>query len=103
MHKDETRVIGQVKDYAVLVEFGSEHIVVWQAEGDMGMPTLSGGQTVPGIAAFVKKAKRLTFGWGQFPDDGDEVIYLYDREDGNFGYAMNLDDPGCSEWGYAPF
>ena len=40
-------------------------------------------------------------GWGQFPD-GDEVIYLYDVNDHNFGYALNLTCDWCSEWGYAP-
>ena len=47
------------------------------------------------------KARILRFGWGQFPD-GDEVIYLFDEADDNFGYAVNLNDPACSEWGYAP-
>ena len=37
-----------------------------------------------------------------FPDDV-EVIYLYDRVDDCFGYAVNLDWPDGSEWGYAPF
>ena len=32
-----------------------------------------------------------------------EVIYLYDKADGNYGYAVNLQDPMCSEWGSAPF
>ncbi len=41
-------------------------------------------------------------GWGRFPD-GAEVLYLYDRDDGGFGYAVNLTMPDCSEWGYAPF
>ena len=41
-------------------------------------------------------------GWGRFPD-GAEVLYLYDRDDDNFGYAVNLTSPTCSEWGYAPF
>jgi hypothetical protein len=41
-------------------------------------------------------------GWGCFPD-GDEVIYLYDVDDGNFGYALNLSCGWCSKWGYAPF
>lgn len=44
----------------------------------------------------------FAIGWGQFPD-GAEVIYLYDRDDNNFGYAINLDAPDCSEWGYSPF
>ena len=41
-------------------------------------------------------------GWGRFPD-GAEVLYLYDRDDGGVGFAVNLTAPGCSEWGYAPF
>lgn len=41
-------------------------------------------------------------GWGRFPD-GDEVLYVYDADDGNFGYALNLTCSWCSEWGYAPF
>ena len=41
-------------------------------------------------------------GWGQFPD-GAEVIYFFDADDHNFGYAVNLHDPNGSEWGYAPF
>jgi hypothetical protein len=44
----------------------------------------------------------LRLGWGLFQDDA-EAIYLYDTEDGNFGYAFNLSDPALSEWGYAPF
>ena len=59
-------------------------------------------QQVNGLGAFVAKARALRCGWGQFPD-GMEVIYLYDRGDDNFGYAVNLHDEGCSEWGYAPF
>ena len=31
------------------------------------------------------------------------MIYLYDAGDGCFGYALNLDWPDGSEWGYAPF
>ncbi len=98
---EENLFIAGVKDYALLLDYGSEHIVVFKADGMTF--DLQGGQTVPGIADFVKKAKDLRLGWGKFQDDGDEVIYLYDKGDGNFGYAVNLDDPHCSEWGYAPF
>ena len=59
-------------------------------------------QQVNGLGAFVAKARELRCGWGQFPD-GMEVIYLYDRGDDNFGYAVNLQVPDFSEWGYAPF
>lgn len=44
----------------------------------------------------------LALGWARFPD-GAEVVYLYDRHDDNFGYALNLTHPDGSEWGYAPF
>ena len=42
-------------------------------------------------------------GWAQLQDDGDEILYLYDADDGGFGYALNVDCNWCSEWGYAPF
>src|SRR5512147_1957201 len=58
-------------------------------------------QRVEGLHEFLMKARTLRFGWGQFPD-GEEVIYLFDEADGNLGYAVNLNDPACSEWGYAP-
>ena len=60
-------------------------------------------QHVEGLHAFLMQARILRFGWGQFPNNGDEVIYLFDEADENFGYAVNLNDPQCSEWGYAPF
>jgi hypothetical protein len=44
----------------------------------------------------------LRLGWARSPDDA-EAIYVYDAEDGNLGYALNLSDPALSEWGYAPF
>ncbi len=89
-----------VNGYTVLIEYASEHIVVFKSDGMTF--DLRTGQTVPEIAEFVTKAKDVRLGWGEFPD-GDEVIYLYDKADNNFGYAVNLDAPQCSEWGYAPF
>ena len=59
-------------------------------------------QEAKGLLQFVETAKTLRFGWGKFPDGGDEVLYLFDAADENFGYAVNLNDPHCSEWGYAP-
>ncbi len=58
-------------------------------------------QHVRKLKSFVHRAKMLRFGWAKLPDD--EVIYIYDKADDNFGYAVNLCDPNCSEWGYAPF
>ena len=59
-------------------------------------------RAVPGLGAFVERAKEFRLGWGQFPN-GMEVLYLYDRGDDNFGYAVNLQREDFSEWGYAPF
>jgi hypothetical protein len=58
-------------------------------------------QQVKGLSAFVAGAKAFRLGWGQFP--AFEVIYLYDKGDGNFGYGLNLHVAWFSEWGYAPF
>jgi hypothetical protein len=61
--------------------------------------------TVPNFGTSLTDLNRqpgLRLGWGRFPDDV-EAIYLYDIDDGNFGYAFNLSDPALSEWGYAPF
>lgn len=44
----------------------------------------------------------FALGWARFPD-GAEELFLYDAHDDGFGYAVNLTDPACSEWGYAPF
>ena len=55
-----------------------------------------------GLGAFVARATDLRCGWAALPD-GEEVVYLYDRADDNFGYAVNLHDAQASEWGYAPF
>jgi hypothetical protein len=57
---------------------------------------------VEGLGRFATAERDLTLGWGQFPD-GAEVIFLYDKGDDNFGYAVNLACDWCSEWGYAPF
>jgi hypothetical protein len=53
------------------------------------------------LGEFVQEAEAFRLGWGEFPDF--EVVYLYDRADGGFGYAVNLNSPQLSEWGYAPF
>jgi hypothetical protein len=58
--------------------------------------------TVDGLGRFVAAARDLKLGWGRFPDDA-EVIFLYDRADNWFGYAVNLDWTDGSEWGHAPF
>lgn len=56
---------------------------------------------IEGLGEFVQEAEAFRLGWGEFPDF--EVVYLYDRADDGFGYAVNLDSPRLSEWGFAPF
>lgn len=51
-------------------------------------------ETVAGLGAFSARAVDLRTGWARFPDF--EVIYLYDTNDDNFGYAVNLADPWLS-------
>lgn len=46
--------------------------------------------------------RMIAVGWGQLPDDR-EVIFLYDKTDDNYGYAVNLGAPDDSAWCYAPF
>lgn len=85
---------GYIRGYDVLM--ADDTVTVITAAGTVTQ------QRAAGLGAFVAKAKALRLGWGRFPD-GMEVIYLYGRADDNFGYAVNLDAPQCSEWGYAPF
>ncbi len=62
---------GSIPGYTFLLARASEHIVVFKADGMTF--ELQTGQTVPGMTTFVRKAKDLRLGWGEFPD-GDEVI-----------------------------
>jgi hypothetical protein len=54
-----------------------------------------------GLGRFVAEARDLKLGWGQFPDNAG-VIFLYDKGDNCFGYALNLACDWCGEWGYVP-
>src|SRR6266508_6807557 len=55
------------------------------------------------LVKFLKTAKDVHLAWAHLQDDGDEILYIYDKADDYFGYAINLNDITCSEWGYAPF
>lgn len=58
-------------------------------------------QEVADLRPFVVKAGyRLRFAWAA-TDDYD-IIYLVDPGDDNFCYAVNLQVPDFSEWGYCP-
>ena len=87
---------GHVAGYDVLIL--ADAGVVAEAGGSRRFPVPDYGTAIGELAA--RPGFRL--GWGRFPD-GVEVLYLYDEDDGGFGYAVNLASPACSEWGYAPF
>lgn len=63
--------------------------------------TLVKSRHVENLAKFLEKAKQLKLGWAKTADFN--IIYIYDKKDDNFGYAVNLEAQDLSEWGYAPF
>ena len=87
---------GHVAGYDVLIL--ADAVIVTDAAGSRRFPVHDFGTRIGELA----ERPGFRLGWGRFPD-GAEVIYLYDADDGGFGYAVNLTAPGCSEWGYAPF
>lgn len=84
---------GFIKDYAVL--FRDNTVIILKDKKVITRRTVSGFQE------FLQQAKNIKLGWAELPDF--EVIYIYDKADDNFGYAVNLQDGQLSEWGYAPF
>ena len=86
--------VGRLGDYEVYL--AEDTVTIIDASGIVTR------ERVDGLGGFVARSTDVRLGWGQFPD-GMEVIYLYDQGDDNFGYAVNLHDAQCSEWGYAPF
>src|SRR3712207_5787640 len=87
---------GRIAGYDVLIL--ADAVIVSTAAGARRFDVPDHGTAIGALAG--RPGFRL--GWGRFPD-GAEVLYLHDRDDGSFGYAVNLTMPDCSEWGYAPF
>jgi hypothetical protein len=85
-------IIGGVQNYTVLM---ADDCIEVTGNG------ITRYEKVPGLGGFLSRAKDIRFGWGRLPDS--EVIYIYDKGDDNFGYALNITDGQLSEWGYAPF
>ena len=81
-----------------LFESIRDAVIVADANGSRRFPVPDYGTAIGDLAD--RPGFRL--GWGRFPG-GAEVLYLYDRDDGGFGHAVNLTAPDCSEWGFAPF
>lgn len=93
---------GTIGDYEFVVI--GDVFTVWRVDGS---PIRSGVERItheiPSWQAWVgKRVRQISVGWGKFPDDA-ECLYLYDKKDGYFGYAINLDCDWCSEYGTAPF
>jgi hypothetical protein len=89
---------GHIAGYDVLIA-GDRLLVTHAASG------CEWRHVVPNYGTAISQlaqAPGLRLGWARFPDEA-EAIHLYDVDDGNFGYALNLSDPALSEWGYAPF
>ena len=87
---------GHVAGYDVLIL--ADAVIVTDADRSRRFPVPNHGTAIVDLAA--RPGFRL--GWDRFLH-GADVIYLYDPDDGGFGYAVNLTSPACSEWGYAPF
>jgi hypothetical protein len=87
---------GQIAGYDVLIDT----IRVFRD----GAPQLT-PFTVPNYGTSIHElSQRCGFriGWARMEDEA-EVLFFYDRDDDNVGFALNVSDPDCREWGYTPF
>ena len=57
-------------------------------------------QRVARLGQFVRAARELRVMLAAFPNF--EVVYIFDLAQEGYGYAVNLQVPPFSEWGYAP-
>ena len=80
---------GHVAGYDVLVL--ADAVIVVDGAGSRRFPVPNYGTAIGDLAA--RPGFRL--GWGRFPD-GAEVLSLYDKDDGGFGYAVNLARAECA-------
>ena len=88
----QAMVGGYVEDFDVYVR-GDVIRVLYNGDG------VRAERTVRGLEDFVRKNAgklRLVLGWTV----DFTVVYLLDESD--FGYAVNLEAPELSEWGYGP-
>jgi hypothetical protein len=93
----DKRYIGSVRSYTLYIV--GQEVEVYKGAELVTMQAVRLG--IDHFKEFLVNAKDLKLGWAELPDF--EVIYIYDRADHNFGYAVNLQDLHLSEWGYAPF
>jgi hypothetical protein len=89
---------GNIKGYDIIVGNG----FIWVGENAGRKAQV---HRVPNYGTDILDLMRrpgAALGWARMPDD-EEILYFYDKNDDNFGYALNLDTDYFSEWGYAPF
>lgn len=88
--------MGQVSIYTVTVFVDAELIRISSQQNGT-----EPDRHVEGLRKFIDTVKDLRMGWGS-TDDFD-IIFVYDKGDDGWGYAVNIQCPEFSEWGYAPF
>ena len=90
-------LVAEIADYAITI-IGDTVTVAYRDEERAGEVVTI--QRVTNLARFVERARELRVALAQFPDF--EVVYLFDLGQDGYGYAVNLQVPPFSEWGYAP-
>jgi hypothetical protein len=91
---------GSIKDYDIYV-YDTDHITVLRGEDE-----IVNQHEVPNYGTSLwelMQRPNVAVGWAAFGEGEMEVIYFYDKDDDNFGYALNITDEFLSEWGAAPF
>jgi hypothetical protein len=86
---------GHIADYDVLIV--GNKVAVLNEEGlvtDVEVPS-------PESFAKIVASPKLMLGYAKVEDM--EIIYIYDKAQDNFGYAINLDVDYFSEYGFSPF
>lgn len=88
---------GHIAGHDVFIK--ADTIIVLTADGrSVAHPVPNYGTAIHDLA----RRSGFRLGWARMEDDA-EILFFYDRDDDNFGYALNLNYEWCSEWGYAPF
>ena len=83
--------VGRLGDYEVYL--AEDTVTIIDASGIVTR------ERVDGLGGFVARATDVRLTGFQF-SDGREAIFLCDHDDDDFGYAVNLEGPQGSEWGY---
>ena len=90
-------LVAEIADYQVTI-VGDSVTVAYRDEARIGQVVTT--QEVHHLARFIRRARDLRVILAAFP--AFEVVYLFDLAQDGYGYAVNLQVPPFSEWGYAP-